>query len=301
MEVVEAIRALAHPAPAAGPGCPKCGGLRQWPMGCVIRLPDSECGTQPVDALGIAGDFVGHAGYVKADASNLVSADDAPAAIGAPSIDVRITAADMTKVRVPPGPLGFPCRFIVPAKRLAELYREAVNAEMSESVKKAVNIKIDWLKPGEAFNFGGKRALVEVSARHLAGVSDASAAYLFELRDAIDKVISDFVPPLEAWVVVESEMPQGAEQMGNTIGEIENVLETITNTTDPVQSVETLVDWVAQMFSKMSSSPNPAHAAVDVAAVLQARKSDISAAVMANTQQPQDVMFPGLRHPPAAE
>jgi hypothetical protein len=286
-------------------GCLKCNGIRQWPAGCVIGLDDIDCPMRPVDVIGTK-DFVGHAGPVKVDIEGAKAAharaDDYLASIGRDLDGQRLSAEVLERRRkglpdYEKPPLGkLSGRFAVaieacdlkriqriPAAALAQLYRDAVISEMSESVKAATSVEAYAISdplPGD------RTALITVEVLGATMVSNAGMSYMFQLRDAVMAAINNFVPPEDAWVDDEPENThQGVERM-NTIAEIEKVIEEVTSTTDPVASVGVFVDWITKALNRVSVSVNPAHAAVDLASVLEMHKEPIAAAVAANTAQP---------------
>jgi hypothetical protein len=87
----------------------------------------------------------------------------------------------------------------IPADVVARLYRDAVTAEMSESVKRAVIINSRG--DDTALTDGLKVRLSTAAKRQVFGaVTNKGMSYMFQLRDAVAEVIRMFVPPAEAWV-----------------------------------------------------------------------------------------------------
>lgn len=71
--------------------------------------------------------------------------------------------------------------------------------------------------------------------------------------------------------------------MGDTVQEIETIVEEITNTTDVPGSVSTLIDWFQGLLGRISTSDHPASIAANSATVIAQNKDALSAAVTANT------------------
>ena len=230
-------------------GCPKCGGLRQWPMGCVIRLPDSECGMQqPVDAIGIRGEFViGSAGPVIEPTLGLLKrlhkehmADlEAIPQENTPNpqdvlFDVTIRATELRRGGKH-----------VPADVCGALYTEAVWAEMHETVREAVKITTWTSAVNENYWAGlmrerNSRALVEVTLAksikaRLGGsaITNRGMSYMFQLRDDILAVINGVEPPEGAWVA-DSQEPQ---QIGEGSPMDENTSNLPAGRSDPDEGV----------------------------------------------------------------
>src|SRR5258708_12659934 len=87
----------------------------------------------------------------------------------------------------------------IPARVLGPMYRDAVIAEMSETVRTAVAIKLNSNE--EAWANGLEVRLGSaVRGMRFGEVTNLGMSYMFELRDAVNEVIRTFEPPPEAWV-----------------------------------------------------------------------------------------------------
>lgn len=70
--------------------------------------------------------------------------------------------------------------------------------------------------------------------------------------------------------------------MGNTIQEIEAVIEEVTGTTSPQASAGVLIDYIVNLLGNISTSADPATAADHTATALATHKDALAAAVAAN-------------------
>lgn len=71
--------------------------------------------------------------------------------------------------------------------------------------------------------------------------------------------------------------------MGDTVKEVTDVLEEVTNTTDVPSSIGTLISWFESLFSHIASSEHPASIAASTATTIAQNKDALAAAVTANT------------------
>jgi uncharacterized protein YciW len=71
--------------------------------------------------------------------------------------------------------------------------------------------------------------------------------------------------------------------MGDTVKEVTDVLEEVTNTTDVPSSIGTLISWFQSLFAHIASASHPAEVAAVHADTIAANKDALVAAVTANT------------------
>jgi hypothetical protein len=206
---------------AVGRGCPRCGGLRQHPMACVIGLPDAECPAPVVDVVG-AGEFVGHAGKISDLTEEALIGNFAKI-----REEFKRPVAEVIRYRGKAGKITATIKALrldradgryIPSYVMAGLYKNAVEAEMSESVSAAVSVSCGSIGYESANKlreyYPGKKALVEVRANGM--LTDAAIPYMFELCDAIIAVIESFEPPEGAWVADEKPLKTGDYPMEDT-------------------------------------------------------------------------------------
>lgn len=72
--------------------------------------------------------------------------------------------------------------------------------------------------------------------------------------------------------------------MGDTVKEVTDVLEEVTNTTDVPTSIITLIGWFESLFQHIATSEHPASLAAQHATIVAQNKDALAAAVTANTQ-----------------
>jgi hypothetical protein len=186
-------------------------------MACVIGLPDAECPAPVVDVIG-AGEFVGYAGRVKADAP-ITDHFEVELPVRYDRLQ-RAALAEKKRITVSiraPRLEREDGRYI-PSRQVAEMYGQALIGEMSDDVKQTVSVFSGSIGHESAKKFSedypGKKAIVLVRGDGAATIMGMS--FMFELRDAVVAVIERFEPPEGAWVADEKPLKTGDYSMENT-------------------------------------------------------------------------------------